>query len=100
MVAAQGGHHRATPRAARDGGADRVPHGQPGDRAGGRGGRAQWREVETDAATVAQRLRTLREPRTQLRQIVGEFSHYEAICERGRGRSAGAGENAAGRQEA
>jgi hypothetical protein len=109
MVAAQGRHHRAAPRAGGEhGGAHRVPYAHERYRAGGnaaaggshRAGRPQGGKVVTDTAAVLHGERAFLQRLEDAGQVVGDFAHDEAVEQRHPVPGAGAGKNAAAGEEA
>ena len=108
MVARQRRHHRAAPATgAHDGAAHRVPHFHERDRAGGVRAHAahcralgpQGGEIVADAAALLQRQRRFAQVREDPIHRVRDRAHHEAVEERDVPLRAGAGENAARRQE-
>ena len=108
MVAAQRRHHGAAPRARRhDGAAHGVPHVHEAD--GARGVRAdalhqralgaQGGEVVADAAALLHGERGFLDVVEDGAEVVLDAAHHEAVEERDGAARAGAGKDAAGRQE-
>ena len=109
MIAGERRHHRAAARArAHDRAAHRVPHIHEGDGAGGiradafhrRALGAQRREVVADAAALLQRQRGLAQVGENPVHRIRDRAHDEAVEERDAAIRAGAGDDAAGGQEA
>ena len=109
VVAAQAAHHRAAPEAgAHDGAAHRVPHVHEGERARGIRAHAldrrplgpERREVVADAAALLHGERGFLQMLEDRRHVVADRPHHEAVEERDLPLGAGAGEDAARRQEA
>ena len=108
MVAAQRGHHGAAARAGRhDGAAHGVPHVHEADRARGVGADAlhqralgaQRGEVVADAAALLHGERGFLDVLEDGAEVVLDAAHHEAVEERDVAAGAGAGQDAAGRQE-
>ena len=109
VVAAHGRHHRAAARAGgHDGAAHRVPDVHEAERARGIGGhtvhrraaRADGGEVVADAATLLHGEGRFLERFEDAGHAVGDGAHDEAVEERDRTASAGAGGDPAGGEEA
>ena len=109
VVAAQRRHHGAAPAARRhDGAAHGVPHLHEADRAGGVGADrndartfgAQRREVVPDPAALLHGQRGILHALEDGAQVVVDLAEHEAVEQGDVAACAGAGEDAAGRQEA
>ncbi len=108
MVAAQGRHHRAAAVAgAHDRPAHRVPHVHEGERPRSvrahaldrRTARPQGREIIADAAALLHRQRRFAQMRKDPAHVVRDGAHHKAVEQRDRAGAAGAGDDAARRQE-
>ena len=109
MVAAHRRHHRATARAGgHDGTAHGIPNIHEGQWAGGVGAntlhsgalRSQRAEVVADPAALLHGQRGFAQMVEDAAKVVGDVAHHEAVEQRHAPVRAGAGQDAAGGQEA